>query len=692
MNLLRVQLMLSVLLLAGLPGARLRAELVGHWQFAGSDGTTVQDLSDRGNHGRIEGGQFHRENAARSLAYDGMDTIVTVSETTPFGIGETLTAAAWVRIDRPVRHALLFGRPHLRPTWTTPMFGMYASGNRIVFGSFNTQNRKVLVETPPLPLRTWVFVAAVLDDSKATLLLNGEPVDEAPHTGEVGTNDNPFYIGRPPFNGRIGEVRLHTTAFSPEEIRRLHTATQAGYDQTVAPDAFPPAILHGDGTVVVESPGRRPDGTWRPYETRTVDRLAGYTPPNAEPERSPYGGLLARRVEGTGFFRTTKIGDRRWLVDPDGYLTIKIGLGTVRPPPRLDQTPFASVEDWAEKTTATLREHGFNGLGNWSANEPLRQVSSPLVQVVRLNFMSTFAKGLGITYRTSGHTGFENQCIPVFHPDFEAHCDEHARSLAETKDDPLILGIFSDNELQSPVDLLERHLSLDTSNPHLKHGYDAAREWLIARKGSDAVENITHRDRYAFIAYVFERYYRIVTAAIRRYDPNHLYLGSRINNHRGQLDNPLFWRAMAPHVDVVSVNYYNVWGPDLEQVAQWEEWGGRPILITEWYTKALDMPELANTHGAGWVVRTQADRGRFYQHFALGCLEARTIVGWHYFKYRDDPKESTALDSAGGANKGLFTFAGLPHQPALDAAGELNRQVYSLIDFLDGRRPQHQPE
>jgi hypothetical protein len=383
---------------------------------------------------------------------------------------------------------------------------------------------------------------------------------------------------------------------------------------------------------------------------------------------------------------------RRWLVDPDGYLTVNIGLGTVRPPSKFEGTPFASTEDWARQTTTVLREHGFNAVGNSSTDAALRQISPPLVQVVRKSFMSSFAKGLGLTYPTSGHTGFENQCIPVFHPDFEAHCEQQAQSLAATKDDPLILGIMSDNELQSPVDLLERHLALDTSNPHLKHGYDAAREWLIARKGTDDVGAITHRDRYAFIAFVFERYYRIVTAAIRRHDPNHLYLGSRINNHRGQLDNPLFWQAMAPYVDVVSVNYYGVWGPEREQVAQWEDWGQRPILITEWYSKAQDVPGLANTHGAGWVVRTQADRGLYYQHYALGCLESGTIVGWHYFKYRDDPQESVALDSAGGANKGLFSAAGVPHQTVLDAAGAVNRQAYALIDFFDARRRPQQAD
>jgi hypothetical protein len=44
----------------------------------------------------------------------------------------------------------------------------------------------------------------------------------------------------------------------------------------------------------------------------------------------------------------------------------------------------------------------------------------------------------------------------------------------------------------------------------------------------------------------------------------------------------------------------------------------------------------ANTSGAGWVVKTQADRGRFCQNFTLGLLESGGCVGWPGFKYRDN--------------------------------------------------------
>lgn len=83
---------------------------------------------------------------------------------------------------------------------------------------------------------------------------------------------------------------------------------------------------------------------------------------------------------------------------------------------------------------------------------------------------------------------------------------------------------MTDNELQCPVDLLDRCLTLDANHPDFRDGRAAAVAWLASRRGPGAgPADIRPRDRYEFIAFAFERYYHIVTAAIRRHDPNHLY-------------------------------------------------------------------------------------------------------------------------------------------------------------------------
>lgn len=670
--------------------------LVGWWHFNGCDGRVVRDASGRGNDGSIVGGALVRERGATSLELDGIDGSVTVPVRAGLGLDDAMTAVAWVRVRATSRYSVIFGRPHPNPRWTTPVFGAYEEGGRAIFGLWNAAGKKVLVDAGPLAVGGWVSLAATYDGAAVRVFTNGAEAGCAPMGGAIAPSDLPLYIGRglsedrQPFRGRIGELRLYARAMSPGEVKSLFDATKRGYDLGAPMD---PAKRHGDGTVVVESCGSRPGGGWRQYPTRALELLKGYVPRGDSVRLDRYGGWEGERLGATGFFRTERLGGRWWLIDPDGHRYLSIGLNTVTPNRHASEAlreKFGTPERWAAETTGALWDLGFNAKGSGGPRDIalMRAVERPLPHTSLMRFMSSFGAEKGLTYPVSGHSGFSNDCIPVFHPEFEAHCARHASQLTNggANADPYLMGIFSDNELLCPVDLLDRYLSLRDGNPHLRSSHEAAARWLAGRRGGTGTNGITRRERLEFIGHAFERYYRIVAAAIRRYDTNHLYIGSRICFRESQIDNPYFWAAMGKHVDVATVNYYGVWGPDPVQVSNWCAWSGRPVIISEWYTKALDAPGLANTNGAGWVVRTQEDRGKFYQHYALGLLEAPSCVGWHWFKYQDDPTESTALDCSGGANKGMFDSRFAPHRPLVDRARALNREAYPLTEFFDRRK------
>ena len=150
-------------------------------------------------------------------------------------------------------------------------------------------------------------------------------------------------------------------------------------------------------------------------------------------------------------------------------------------------------------------------------------------------------------------------------------------------------------------------------------------------------------------------------------------------------DFPELFKACGPFVDVVSVNYYFAWTPDPAKLAMWAGQTGKPVLITEWYAKGADSG-MGNTGGAGWLVRTQQERGIFYQHFALGLLQSRDCVGWHWFRYADnDPDDKTVDPSNRDSNKGIVTARYEPWQPLLDAMKPLNERAYGLVKFFDNQ-------
>jgi len=293
------------------------------------------------------------------------------------------------------------------------------------------------------------------------------------------------------------------------------------------------------------------------------------------------------------------------------------------------------------------------------------------------NFMSSYGRQRGGTFQQPGHTGYPGDCIFVFDPEFATFCDEHARQLAATKDDPWLLGHFSDNEMPFPRDSLERYLKL----PEGDAGRREAERW-VKQRGVGAKP--TDAEREAWRGHVADTYYRTVGAAIRKHDPNHLYLGSRF--YGSEKTSHAVFAAAGKHLDVVSVNVYGVWTPSQDNFRLWSAWSGRPLLVTEWYAKGADSG-MKNLSGAGWTVPTQRDRGAYYQNFALGLLETQVCVGWHWFKYMDnDPSDTKADPSNENSNKGIVTAGFEPWRELLAAMTELNRVVYPLVSYFDRRK------
>lgn len=435
----------------------------------------------------------------------------------------------------------------------------------------------------------------------------------------------------------------------------------------------------------------KPGQKWTARPTRILADYPGATAIKPDAGLSRYGGLKAHKVAATGFFRTEKVDGRWWLVDPDGHLFLNKGVTSVnmlRTPgaQAACQAKFGGEARWGEHTTALLRAHDFNGLGAWTDTDRMREADPPLVFTRLWSFMSSYGKQRGGTFQKPGHTGYPGDCIFVFDPEFEEFCDEHARQLAATKDDPWLLGHFSDNEMPLRHGALTNYLAL----PATDHGHQAALAWLHARHGARATaRDVQPADLPDFLEFMVDRYFRIISRAIKKHDPNHLYLGARF--HGVDLRLPEIFRAAGPHLDVVSVNYYGVWTPNPERLTMWERESGKPVLITEWYAKGADSG-LANTGGAGWLVKTQRDRGLFYENFTLALLESPVCVGWHWFKYIDnDPEDRRADPSNHDSNKGIVSNRYEPYRPLLESMKRINERAYGLVDYFNKTKPHDAP-
>ena len=448
---------------------------------------------------------------------------------------------------------------------------------------------------------------------------------------------------------------------------------------------LPFLVAAQDSTIKVEAK-KKPTSTYISYDTRIVSKLPNFKIDKAI-ATNIYGSRLDKKVKATGFFRTEFIDGRWWVVDPEGYLNIcravndiKEGRGTVSKTASTSKFGGSS-HTWMTKTMEFLNEIGFYGAGSWSENEEIisnsRQKTNPLAYTIMLNWMSGYGKGR--TVQLSGHMGYPNNCIFVFEKGFVEYCENKAKALAINKNDKNLFGYFTDNELPFKDINLTGYLALGEQDPK-NENYLAAKQWLMDNKYSETdAMNIDVQKR--FLGHVGETYFSIVYKALKKYDPNHMSLGPRVDKEDARA-NDYFMKAIGPYVDILAINYYREWTPKSDFMTTWGTNLNKPFMVTEFYTKGEDSG-LANTSGAGWIVRTQLERGYEYQNYTLALLESKYCVGWHWFKYMDNDPSMPGEPSNIDGNKGLLKIDYEPYTPMIEKMKELNLNTYNLIDYFD---------
>ena len=415
------------------------------------------------------------------------------------------------------------------------------------------------------------------------------------------------------------------------------------------------------------------DLTYKSYDTRLLKNIDEFRVLE-KPLMTKYGSDPRKHYTATGFFRTQKIDGRWWIIDPEGYPQIVRGINAVR----IGSSPhnklifaekFKTETIWIEKVCDLFEDLGFNGLGAWSEHDLVIQNNKYSKQIksitIELNFMKTFKAPV-------------NWLSPVFDPDFPAYCNKRAQEIVSLyKNEKNLFGYFTDNELYFHTSNLVHYLTIsDKTDPNRI----AAENWLASR--NQTINSITDKDKIDFLGYLTDKYYCITTAAIRKYDSNHMILGSRLHTPSKYVTSIL--HSESKYCDICSINNYEVWTPTDEQLKIWTDNLTIPYMITEFYAKAKDSG-LPNTTGAGNFVQTQRDRAYFYQTYCLKLLESKSCVGWHWYKYLDCDLEDTQAVRYEDANKGILDNSYNLYEPLGNYMKELNLNVYRLINFFDNK-------
>ena len=407
--------------------------------------------------------------------------------------------------------------------------------------------------------------------------------------------------------------------------------------------------------------------TWRAGTGEGADRAAGRqvrtvfwapgTPVGRRDRATQY------RARGTGFFRTEEIGGRWWLVDPEGNLFLSLACNAIIRRADWSLQYHRTVAEhyldplsWAEFACQRLVDLGFNSLsGGDDALEPHRRRNVPYFGGSCLTWAGPWMKD------AEGRS----VCFPdVFDPEWRQGAEEWVREATEeARNDPLLIGYFTDNEINM-------HQPLSRSLGVMDHFWSPGAQgefirWLRERYSGDirrlnaSWTSTQHTYSYAtfdgiprdkptirveddpvapdlreFCRHTIRSYCETVVGLYRRYDPNHLVCSNRF---AGQFDTD--FADLLRGYDLIACNSYPraYWGQtrfddgQLGWLRAMHEKTGRPIIISEWGVSARQSG-YPNFWGR---LDTETQRGEAYENIIRQHFGEPYLVGSHWFSWVD---------------------------------------------------------
>jgi hypothetical protein len=350
---------------------------------------------------------------------------------------------------------------------------------------------------------------------------------------------------------------------------------------------------------------------------------------------------------------------------------------------------------WQAAALARLPAWGMNTIGNWS--DPQLYTAKKVAYTVTIDPWPAVKGDSTMQFAevSSGHDYWKRMADP-FDPRYAEALDRSTREKALAyRADPWCLGYFVDNEMswgsmqddRSRYGLALGTLALRGASPakqafvkNLKVKYEDIAK-LNQAWGTSVVswqallDNPLHPsgelaagikdDLREFNREFARQYFRTVTRILKKYDPNHLYLGPRFAWHTRESV-----EACGELCDVVTFNIYR---PKVVS-SDWTVLDGidRPVLIGEFHMGALDRGMF---HTGLVPAEDQADRARMFQEYIRSVVDHPLMVGCHYFKYADEPLTGRPGDGE-NYNIGLVSVTDTPYPELIEAAKVVFREAY----------------
>jgi PKD repeat protein len=373
---------------ANLANSSTETELVAAYNFEEASGTTVVDISGKGNNGTVSGAtRITQGRFGKALSFDGVNDWVTVNDTASLDLTAGMTLEAWVypTIDMAQWATVVLKE---QPSGLVYSLQANSDANKPSMAARIGGSNRNLRGGLWLLANQWTHLAASYDGNTERLYVNGTQVAQRPQTGPIQASSSPLRVGGNSvwgqfFKGRIDEIRVYNRALRATEI-------QTDMNRSVATSS-PPVTLVGTKMIgpVTDS---NPQGKAEAFQTiaattgmvtslsvyvdssSTATKLVAglYKNKNGHP-----GTLLAKGTltsPKAGSWNTVSLaakpltaGSKYWIaiLSPSGVLQFRDNMGEAsRPSETSAQSTLKSLPTtWASGTFYSYRSLSAYGAG-----------------------------------------------------------------------------------------------------------------------------------------------------------------------------------------------------------------------------------------------------------------------------------------------------------------------------------------
>lgn len=428
-------------------------------------------------------------------------------------------------------------------------------------------------------------------------------------------------------------------------------------------------------------------------------------------ELDVYGGWKAKPMTKTGYFHTENDSIRWWFVTPDGHAFLSFGINHYQDG-LWNQTYNHIYWDYTfgakgymdslwgkgfrKEASEDLHRLGINTLG-WHTVAPT--LTDLPYQPIK-PYLRSYQPIILDHYRSPDANAF----IDVFSEEYVQRCKTEALKVAAPyRNDTMLLGycmsdcpIFTEEDIevmdgstswmrtlrnlsgrsagkQAYVELMkDRYSSIQdfnmTYDTKFKSWYQLlwARNW---RPDHPPLNSVEAEDNFAFMLLCVDKYYQVAKEALLGVDPNHLFLGDKLNANTNNLEAVI--HVAAKYVDAIVYQFY---GSTEQQVSILDRFAPQVQLPFINGNVGFSVPTEMMPNPYGTHASDQAQRAEWLLNGCQECFARPEFIGWHMCGIIDTWK--TMPGKTTKQYQGLMTITGDFYIEMELAVQKISRNLY----------------